>query len=324
LNANLRHSRLLVVVVAVTAVLAACGSDGTGSSDSSNLSGTITVDGSSTVGPLTLAAEELFTTEHPDVRVPVGTSGTGGGFKKFCAGEKDMADASRPIKDDDSGEAPACKKNGIAYEELQIANDGIAIVVNKDNDWAKCLTVAQLKKIWGPAAQDEVENWNQVDPSFPDQSLTLFGAGTASGTFDFFTKAINGEEDSSRSDYNATEDDNVTVQGVGGDKGGLGYFGLSYYEQNQDKLNVVKVDGGDGCVEPTTATVQDNSYSPLSRPLFIYPSDKLLARPEGLAFVKFYIDNSDEIATQALFVPMTAEQKAESVSEIDKLSTSTT
>jgi len=315
---------VLVVVVAVTAVLAACGSDGTGSSDSSNLSGTITVDGSSTVGPLTLAAEELFTTDNPDVRVPVGTSGTGGGFKKFCAGEKDMADASRPIKDDDPGEAPACKKNGIKYDELQVANDGIAIVVNKDNDWAKCLTVAQLKKIWEPAAQGNVKNWNQVDPSFPDQSLTLFGAGTASGTFDFFTKAINGEEDSSRSDYNATEDDNVTVQGVGGDKGGLGYFGLSYYEQNQDKLNVVKVDGGDGCVEPTTATVQDNSYSPLSRPLFIYPSDKLLARPEGLAFVRFYIDNSDEIATQALFVPMTAEQKAESVSEIDKLSTSTT
>jgi phosphate transport system substrate-binding protein len=312
---------LVVVVVALTAALAACGSGGNGAS---GLSGTITVDGSSTVGPLTLAAEEMFTTDNPGVRVPVGTSGTGGGFKKFCAGEKDMSDASRPIKDDDPGEAPACKKNGIRYEELQIANDGIAIVVNKDNDWAKCLTVAQLKKIWGPAAQDKVDNWNQVDPSFPDQSLTLFGAGTASGTFDFFTKAINGEEDSSRSDYNATEDDNVTVQGVSGDKGGLGYFGLSYYEQNQDKLNVVKVDGGDGCVEPTTAAVQDNSYSPLSRPLFIYPSDKLLARPEGLAFVKFYIDNSDEIATQALFVPMTAEQKAESVAEIDKLSTPTT
>jgi phosphate transport system substrate-binding protein len=323
LNATVSRSRLLVVVVALAAVLAACGSDEP-SSGSTKLSGTITVDGSSTVGPLTSAAAELFFEDNPDVKIPVGTSGTGGGFKRFCAGETDMSDASRPIKDDDPGEAPACAKKGIKYEEIQVANDGIALVVNKDNDWATCLTVAQLKKIWEPAAQGKVKNWNQVDPSFPDQSLTLFGAGTASGTFDFFTKAINGEEDSSRSDYNATEDDNVTVQGVGGDKGGLGYFGLSYYEQNQDKLNVVEVDGGDGCVEPTTATVQDNSYSPLSRPLFIYPSDKLLARPEGLAFVKFYIDNSDEIATQALFVPMTAEQKAESVSEIDKLSTSST
>ena len=323
MNAILRRSRPLVVLVALVLVLAACGSD-SNSGGSDGLSGEISVDGSSTVAPLTGAAVEAFNADNPDVQIAVGTSGTGGGFKKFCAGETDMSDASRPIKDDDEAEGPACKKNGIKYDELQVANDGIAIVVNKDNDWAKCLTVAQLKKIWEPAAQGKVKNWNQVDPSFPDQSLTLFGAGTASGTFDFFTKAINGEEDSSRSDYNATEDDNVTVQGVGGDKGGLGYFGLSYYEQNQDKLNVVKVDGGDGCVEPTTATVQDNSYSPLSRPLFIYPSDKLLARPEGLAFVKFYIDNSDEIATQALFVPMTAEQKAESVSEIDKLSTSTT
>jgi phosphate transport system substrate-binding protein len=326
LNATLRRSRLLVVVAGLTAVLAACGSsDKSGSGgDSGSLSGTITVDGSSTVGPLTSAAVELFTADNRDVKIPVGTSGTGGGFKKFCAGEKDMADASRPIKADDPGEGPACTKNNIKYEELQVANDGIALVIPKDNDWAKCLTVAQLKKIWGPTAQDKVKNWNQIDPSFPDQSLTLFGAGTASGTFDFFTKAVNGEEGSSRSDYNATEDDNVTVSGVAGDKGALGYFGLSYYEQNKEKLNVLKVDGGEGCVEPTTATVQDNSYSPLSRPLFIYPSDELLARPEGLAFVKFYIDNSDDIATQALFVPMTADQKAESVKEIDKLSSSGT
>ena len=325
MNANLRRSRLLVVVVALAAVLAACGSDdNSGTSDSSNLSGTITVDGSSTVGPLTLAAEELFTADNPDVQIPVGTSGTGGGFKKFCRGETDMSDASRPIKDDDPAEGPACKKNGIAYEEIQVANDGIALVVNKDNTWAKCLTVAQLKKMWEPAAEGKVKNWNQIDPSFPDESLTLFGAGTASGTFDFFTKEINGEEGASRSDYNPTEDDNVTVRGVEGAKGALGYFGLSYYEQNQDKLNIVQVDGGDGCITPTTDTVQDNSYSPLSRPLFVYPSAALLERPEGLAFVKFYVDNSDEIATNALFVPMTAEQKAESVADIDKLSAGST
>jgi phosphate transport system substrate-binding protein len=321
---SLRRSRVLVLVVLVAfaATLAACGSSDKTGSGSTDLSGTIKVDGSSTVGPLTLAAEELFTDDNSGVRIPVGTSGTGGGFKKFCKGETDMSDASRPIKDDDPTEAPACAKKGIKYEELQVANDGIAIVVNKDNTWAKCLTVAQLKKMWEPAAEKKITNWNEIDPSFPDESLSLYGAGTASGTFDFFTAAINGEEDSSRPDYNASEDDNVTVTGVSGAKGALGYFGLSYYEQNKDKLNVVKVDGGDGCVEPTTATVQDNSYSPLSRPLFIYPSDKLLARPEGLAFVKFYIDNSDDIATSALFVPMTADQKAESVSEIDKLSAS--
>jgi phosphate transport system substrate-binding protein len=316
LNAILKRSRPLVVLAALAVVLAACGSD---DSSGGGLSGTIKVDGSSTVAPLTGAAAELFYEDNPDVQIPVGTSGTGGGFKKFCAGETDMSDASRPIKDDDEGEGPACEENGIAYEEIQVANDGIALVVNKENDWAKCLTVEQLTKIWEPDAQGKVENWNQVDSSFPDQKLTLFGAGTASGTFDFFTDAINGEEGASRSDYNATEDDNVTVKGVEGDKGGLGYFGLSYYEQNQDKLNLVQVDDGDGCVTPSTETVQDGSYAPLSRPLFVYPSDALLARPEGIAFVQFYIDNSADIATQALFVPMTAEQLAESVAEVDAL-----
>ena len=318
MNAILRRSRPLVVLVALVLVLAACGSD-SNSGGGDGLSGEISVDGSSTVAPLTGAAVEAFNADNPDVQIAVGTSGTGGGFKKFCAGETDMSDASRPIKDDDEAEGPACKKNGIKYEEIQIANDGIALVVNKDNTWAKCLTVDQLKKIWEPDAQDKVDNWNQVDPKFPDQKLTLFGAGTASGTFDFFTGAINGEEGASRSDYNATEDDNVTVQGVEGDKGGLGYFGLSYYEQNQDKLNLVQVDSGDGCVTPTKATVQDGSYTPLSRPLFIYPSDALLARPEGIAFVKFYVDNSEDLATQALFVPMTSEQLAESTAEVAQL-----
>lgn len=315
--------RLFALATTLVVVFAACGSDDSTSSGSggskaaSDLSGSITVDGSSTVYPLTSAAAELFQQENPGVQVTVGESGTGGGFKKFCAGETDISDASRPIKDDDPGEGPACDTNGIKYEELQVANDGIAIVVNKDNTWAKCLTVEQLKKIWEPGST--VSNWNQVDPSFPDQSLKLFGAGTASGTFDFFTKAINGEEKASRTDYNATEDDNVTVQGVEGDKGALGYFGLSYYEQNKDKMNLVKVDGGEGCIAPSTKTVQDASYAPLSRPLFIYPTDKLLARPEGIAFVKFYVDNSKEIALKALFVPMTAEQQAESAAEVKSL-----
>jgi phosphate transport system substrate-binding protein len=319
-----RALRLFAMATLLVMVVAACGSDdsggsgsGNGSGSGSDLSGTITVDGSSTVYPLTSTAAEMFQTDNPGVQITVGESGTGGGFQKFCAGETDMSNASRPIKDDDEGEGPACDSADIKYEEIQVANDGISLVVNKENTWAKCLTVEQLKKIWEP--DSKVSNWNEVDPSYPDQSLKLFGAGTSSGTFDFFTDEINGEEGASRTDYNATEDDNVTVQGVEGDKGGLGYFGLSYYEENQDKLNVVEVDGGSGCVAPSTETVQNGTYTPLSRPLFIYPNDKLLARPEGIAFVKFFIDNADEIATKALFVPLTSEQRAESSAEVTAL-----
>ncbi len=181
-----------------------------------NLSGTIRIDGSSTVGPLSEAAAEGFQGENPDVKVTVGTSGTGGGFEKFCAGETDISDASRPIKDDE--EVPVCEKNGVEYNEIQVANDGIALVVNPENDWAECLTVDQLKKIWDKGSS--VKNWKDVDPKFPDEEIKLFGAGTDSGTFDFFTAEINGEEGNSRTDYSATEDDNVTVQGVAGEKGG--------------------------------------------------------------------------------------------------------
>jgi phosphate transport system substrate-binding protein len=322
-----RAHRYLAVAAVLALTLAACGEDksdsGSGSGSGSDLSGSIKVDGSSTVAPLTQAAAEQFNVDNPNVQIAVGTSGTGGGFIKFCNGETDMSDASRPIKTDDEGEAPACEKNDIKYEEIQVANDGLAIVVNKDNDWAECLTVEQLKTIWEPSAEGTVTNWNQVDPSFPDQSLKLYGPGTASGTFDYFTDAINGEEGASRADYTQSENDNTTVQGVSGDTGGLGYFGLSYYEQNTDKLKVVQFDNGDGCVEPTTATVQDGTYTPLSRPLFIYPSDALLARAEGLAFVTFYIENSDEIAQAALFVPMTSEQKQTSLDEVQSLAGST-
>ncbi len=321
MNAVNRRSRGVALATVAVIALGACGSDSqkNPSNGAAALKGSIEVDGSSTVAPLTSAAAELFAQENPDVRIPVGTSGTGGGFKKFCSGETDMSNASRAIKPDDEGEGLACEKNGVKYEQVQVANDGIAIVVNKENDWADCLTVEQLKKIWEPGAEGNVMSWKDVDASFPDEPLRLFGAGTASGTFDFFTKAINGEEKASRTDYNATEEDNVTVTGVSGDKGALGYFGLSYFEVNQGKLKAVEIDSGSGCVAPTTATVQDNSYAPLSRPLFIYPSDKLLARAEGIAFVKYFVENSDVIATESLFVPMTAEQKAESVAEIEKL-----
>lgn len=314
------HWFLTVLMAMLLIVAAACSEDTSGrdggSGSGSGLSGSIKVDGSSTVAPLTQAAAEQFNADHPDVQVAVGTSGTGGGFIKFCAGETDMSDASRPIKTDDEGEGPACDKNNIEYEEIQVANDGLAVVVNRENDWAECLTVEQLKKIWEPSAEGAVTNWNQVDPSFPDQSLKLYGPGTASGTFDYFTDAINGEEGASRADYTQSENDNTTVQGVSGDRGGMGYFGLSYYEENQDQLKVVRVDNGDGCVEPTTATVQDGTYTPLSRPLFVYPSDALLARPEGLAFVRFYVENSDAIAQAALFVPMTAVQRQTSLDEV--------
>jgi phosphate transport system substrate-binding protein len=309
---------LLVVVAGLVALAAtACGRSDSNSSGTSagtgtggNLSGRIEADGSSTVGPFVTAAAEDFQAQNPGVQVTVGISGTGGGFERFCAGETDLSDASRPIKDDE--EVPICQKNGIEYTEFQVANDGIAVVTNKENDWATCLTVEQLAKIWGP--DSKVDNWNQVDPSFPDQKLTLAGPGTDSGTFDFFTGVINGEEDASRTDYQATEDDNVTVQAVSGDKGGLGYFGLSYFEQNQDKLNDVEVDGGSGCVAPTSDTVQDGSYMPLSRPLFVYVKNTSLQKPEVAAFMKYILDNQAQIAQKALFVPMTDEQaqKAES------------
>ena len=315
------QGRILLLVLAaglLATATAACGrsdsaSDGTNaaiSNTSSSLSGRIEADGSSTVGPFVTAAAEDFQAQNPGVQVTVGISGTGGGFERFCAGETDLSDASRPIKDDE--EVPICQKNGIEYTEFQVANDGIAVVTNKENDWATCLTVEQLAKIWGP--DSKVDNWNQVDPSFPDQKLTLAGPGTDSGTFDFFTGVINGEEDASRTDYQATEDDNVTVQAVSGDKGGLGYFGLSYFEQNQDKLNDVEVDGGSGCVAPTSDTVQDGSYTPLSRPLFVYVKNTSLQKPEVAAFMKYILDNQAQIAQKALFVPMTDEQaqKAES------------
>jgi phosphate transport system substrate-binding protein len=307
------------LLLAIGLLAAACGggnNDGGSADGGSQLSGTINIDGSSTVAPLSEAAAELFQEQNPDVRVTVGTSGTGGGFEKFCAGETDISDASRAIEAD---ETKACESKGIKYEEVQVANDGLSVVVNNQNTWANCLTTAQLKKIWDKGSK--VNNWNQVDPSFPNEPLKLFGAGTDSGTFDYFTNAINGEEGRSRSDYSATEDDNVTVTGVSGTKGGLGYFGLSYLQENQGKIKGIQIDGGSGCVAPSTETVQDGSYTPLSRPLFIYPSDKALARPEVKAFLDFYVTNYQQIAEEALFVPLTEEQAAEAKQKLTQLAT---
>ena len=306
-NPNTRtHLAAAAAVLALTA--AACGGE-TAATDAGNgaqsLSGTIRVDGSSTVAPLSEAAAELFRATHPNVQVTVGTSGTGGGFEKFCNGETDISDASRPIKDE---EKAACGAKGVTFEELTVANDALSVVVNKENDWIDCITVEQLKKIWDQGSK--VDNWKQVDPAFPNVPLKLFGAGTDSGTFDYFTDEINGDEGRSRTDYEATEDDNRTVTGVAGDKGGLGYFGFTYYEENADKLKALRIDGGKGCVAPSVATVQDGTYQPLARPLFIYPSAALLARPEGRAFVEFYAKDATRIAQEARYVPLTDAERA--------------
>ncbi len=264
------------------------------------------MDGSSTVAPLSQAAAALYAEEQSGVNVTVATSGTGGGFEKFCNGETDISDASRPIKDE---EAAACEENGIGFAELAVANDALTVVVNKDNDWVDCLTVDQLKAIWEP--DSTVSNWNLVDPSFPDEEMVLYGPGTDSGTFDYFTGEINGEEGASRTDYEPSEDDNVIVQGVAGSAGGLGYFGYTYFEENADQLKALAVDGGSGCVEPSTETAQDGSYGPLSRPLFVYVSDTAAEQEQVSDFVNFYIENIDEVVTEAQYVPLTDEQKSE-------------
>jgi len=277
------------------------------------LSGRIQADGSSTVAPLITLAAERFRKQEPGVKISVGVSGTGGGFERFCAGETDLSDASRAIEDE---EKAACRKKRVAYRELQVANDGLSVVVNADNDWVDCLTVDQLKKIWQPGSK--VRSWKNLDPSFPDEHIELYGPGTDSGTFDYFTGAIVGEEGASRSDYSATEDDNVIVNGVSGGDGALGYIGLSYVEQNKGKLKAIAVDGGDGCVEPSAETVQDGSYKPLARPLFVYvAADALEERLEVSSFLTFLLENQDSLARSALFVPLTEEQATKSLTAIE-------
>lgn len=286
--------------------LAACGGSSNSADGGSDLSGTILIDGSSTVAPLLTLAAEDFQTENSGVNVTVGTSGTGGGFEKFCAGETDISNASRPIKD---SEVEACKAKGVEYFEMIIANDALSLVVNTENTWAKCLTVDQLKTMWSPESEGKINNWNQIDPSFPDQALKLFGAGTDSGTFDYFTKAINGEEGASRTDYNPSEDDNVTVSGVEGDVGALGYFGFSYFEENADKITALEVDGGNGCVAPSAENVQNGSYKPLSRPLYVYVAKAAAMRAEVKAFVQYFYDNQDTLSDEALFVGLDDAQR---------------
>ncbi len=306
------HLTAATAVAALTLALSACGSDPAGPS----LSGPVVIDGSSTVEPLSAAAGELFMQDYKDVQVTVGTSGTGGGFKKFCVGETDISNASRPIKD---AEKQLCTDKNVQFSEIQVANDALTVVVNKANTWVNCLTVAQLKKIWEPTST--VKNWNEVDPSFPNEPLNLYGAGPDSGTFDYFTGVINGKEGDSRKDYNPTEDDNITVQGVAGAKGGLGYFGFSYFEENEAKLKAVQIDGGNGCVAPSVKAAQDGTYTPLARPLFIYPSDMGVKKPQVEKFVEFYIDRNDAIVEAARFVPLTDAQKDKARAALEALKT---
>jgi phosphate transport system substrate-binding protein len=319
----------LLLTLAVSGALAfgvvACGDDDEGgngaaaSDGGGELTGKIAIDGSSTVAPLAEAAAELFQEENSGVQITVGTSGTGGGFEKFCAGETDISDASRSIKDDE--EVPLCKDAGVSYTEVQIANDGIAIATNKELS-VDCLTTDQLKQVWNKGSN--VGSLADVKRGMPDTELSLYGPGTDSGTFDFFTDEINGEEGVSREDYEASEDDNQLVTGVSGDQGGFGYFGFSYYESAADKLNLVGVDSGDGnCVKPSVETIQDGTYKPLSRPLFMYPSAKAMQRPEVKAFMEFVVAQAPQIAEAAKIVPLTGEQTSLAKDELAKAESGT-
>ncbi len=303
-----------LAAVGTGAVAAACGesaeprqASGTaapavaGAAPTAELAGTILIDGSSTVGPISQAIAEEFQASNRGVRVPVGTSGTGGGFKKFCIGETDISDASRPIK---ASEVETCQARGIGFIELPVAFDGLAVLTNPQNSFVDCLTVAELRTIWEPAAEETVTTWSQVRDGFPDEPLILYGPGVDSGTYDYFTEAIVGEEGASRGDFTPSEDDNVLVRGIAGDAGALGFFGLAYYTANADILRLVKIDGGDGCIEPTPASVNDGTYQPLSRPIFVYVSTAAADRPEVREFVRFYLQNAATLVADVGFVPL--------------------
>jgi phosphate transport system substrate-binding protein len=297
---------MIVACVSVLALgVAACGDDEESSGGGGDLSGTIRIDGSSTVAPLTEAVAEQFQSENSGVKVTVGTSGTGGGFEKFCAGETDISDASRAIEPE---EVEACEKAGVVNEEVRVATDALTVMINNENP-VSCLTVDQLGTVWGP--DSKISNWSEI-PGLKedfDEELQLYGPGTDSGTFDYFTEAINGEEGVTRKDYNNVgEDDNATVNGVEGSPGGMGYAGFSYYTENEGKLKALEVDNGKGCVTPSVETAQNDEYVPLSRPLFIYPSAEALKKPEVKAFVDYYLENVNSIAESVGFISLTEEQ----------------
>ena len=286
--------RRTTIVLALTLMSTACG-NGSQRAETDQKAAIIAIDGSSTVFPISEAVAEEFQKANPGVRVTVGISGTGGGFQKFCRGETDISDASRPIK---PVEMEACKKAGIEYIELPVAYDGLAVVVNPKNQWAASITVGELKTLWAPEAQGKIGRWNQVRASWPDREIHLFGAGVDSGTYDYFTEAVVGKEGASRGDFTSSEDDNVIVQGIANDELGLGFIPLAYVEQNREKLKLVpvddgKADNGSGPIAPSAETVRDGTYQPLARPLFIYVARKAGDRPEVQRFVDSYFTRPD-------------------------------
>ncbi len=305
---------LRAVPVLGLVILNSCGGGGQQGGDS--LDGRIRIDGSSTVYPITEAIAEEYRSEQPDVRVTVGVSGSGGGFKKFTRGETDISNASRPIMEQEIAQA---KENGVEYIELTIAYDGIAVLVNPDNDWVDHFTVEELEKLWEPEAQGKITRWNQIRPEWPDEKINLYGPGVASGTYDYFTEAIVGQSGSSRGDFTASEDDNVLVQGVAGDKYGVGFFGLAYYEENAQKLKLVGVDNGDGKpVKPTIETVASNTYKPLSRPVFIYVRKEAAKKKTVEDFVRYYLNQAGNLVKDVGYVPLPEEEYKEELAKFKK------
>ncbi|MCX2738366.1 PstS family phosphate ABC transporter substrate-binding protein [Pontibacter anaerobius] len=324
LNFKLTSVKLnAAVLLGATVLFSACGGGNNGEEANGEVTGSIQIDGSSTVYPITEAVAEEYRAEAPDVKVTVGVSGTGGGFKKFTRGDIDIVDASRQIK---PSEDSLAKANNISYIELPVAYDGLTVVVHPENNWVKDITTDELKKIWEPAAQGTIKKWNQIRPEWPDQEMHLYGPGVESGTYDYFTEAVVGESGASRGDYTASEDDNVLVQGVSTDVNALGFFGFAYYEENQGKLKVVPVNdmddsNGAGAIAPSLETVKDGSYAPLSRPLFIYVSSKAAANEAAVDFVNFYLDNAGELSQEVGYIPLPDEMYKEQKQKFEQFAT---
>ncbi|MBL6449676.1 PstS family phosphate ABC transporter substrate-binding protein [Fulvivirga sp. 29W222] len=310
-------ANLILILFAGSFLISSCGQKSSDSNDSKSenqIEGEVKIDGSSTVYPITEAVAEEFRAEQPDIQVTVGVSGTGGGFKKFCRGEIDINDASRPIKDK---EKTACSGENIDFVELTVAYDGLAVVINPENDWVDHFTVEELKKIWEPAAQGAITKWSQIRPEWPDEEFSLYGPGVASGTYDYFTEAIVGESGASRGDYTASEDDNVLVQGIAGDKNAIGFFGLAYFEENQDKLKLIAVKHEGEPVLPSLETVKSGEYAPLSRPIFIYINRGAADRPAVKAFVDFYLEVAPELVQDVGYIPLPNEEYQKEKSEFE-------
>ncbi len=316
-----QKATVVVGLLALSIVIAACGGVASGSQQEEEKgdggeAGQIAVEGSSTVLPITQAAAEAFNQQNPDVRITVGGAGTGDGFEAFCNGDTQISDASRPIEED---ELQACQENGVEFIELPVALDALSVVVNSQNNFASDITLEQLRTLWEPDAEGQVTTWSQVNPEWPGQQINLYGPGTQSGTFDYFTERVNGEEDESRSDYQASEDDNVLVQGVAGDPNALGYFGFGYFEQNQQRLKALNVDG----IVPSVEATQSGEY-PLSRPLFIYVNAQdLEEQPELEEFVQGYLENLNQFVEQAQYVPLSPEAAQEAGERFNNRTTGT-